>query len=478
VDPDLVVIGGGAAGLGAARWAQRRKASVLLVERDRVGGDCTFTGCVPSKALIESAGRGDTFDTAICAARRAVADIAAGETPDVLGGEGIDVVSAEARLVDRRTVAVDGRKIRPKGVVIAAGSRPALPGIPGLGDVDYLTNETIFELDALPASLAVLGGGPVGVELAQGFARLGSEVTIVEGAGQLLPREEPAAAAVIANALAADGVTVCTERRVVSVCHDSCGRVTLCLSDGSSITADKLLVAVGRQPDTSSLSLDSAGVETDGAGYIKVDDRMRTTAAGVFAAGDVAQRLQFTHVAYETGMIAAANALAPLAVLRFKPRFTPWVTFSSPEVARVGCLEADTASCGGRVAYLPMSEVDRAVAAGRTRGFVKLVTVPRIGSRHIGGGKIAGATIVAERAGEMLSEVALAMRTRMFPARLVLTTHAYPTWSTAIQQAAAQLFGEHGGRRWQPASASPTERESPVLSPGENVGACPVAARQ
>lgn len=457
MDPDLVVIGGGAAGLGAARWAQRRKASVLLAERDRVGGDCTFSGCVPSKALIESAGRGESFNAAIGAARRAVSEIAAGETPTVLAEQGIDVVRAEARFVDRRTVDLDGRRIKPRAVVIAAGSRPAIPPISGLSEVDFLTNETVFELDVLPESLVVLGGGPVGVELAQGLARLGCRVTIIEAAGQLLPREEPAAAAVVADALASDGVAVCTGKQVDAVCYDGHRGISVSLSDQTSVSADKLLVAVGRQPDTEGLGLDNAAVDVDDDGHIKVDDRMRTTASGVFAAGDVAQRLQFTHVAYETGMIAAANALAPLPLLRFKPRFAPWVTFTSPEVARVGCLEDETASVGGRVVYLPMSEVDRAVAAGRTRGFVQLITVPRRGSRHVGGGKIAGATIVAERAGEMLSEVALAMRTRMFPARLVMTTHAYPTWSTAIQQATAQLFGEYGGRTWRPARTSPPD---------------------
>jgi len=452
---DIVVIGGGSAGLGAGRTARRRGASVVLIEKAAIGGDCTFTGCVPSKALLEAAGRGQSFDQAMAEARRAIATVAATEDASALGREGIAVVIGSARFADPASVLVNGERIRAtKAVVIATGAAPAVPPIPGLESVSYLTNETLFEIEKQPSSLAILGGGPIGVEMADAFSRLGSSVTIVEAAERILPREEPLASAVLASALQDRGVTIACGAPVTRVeATDVPSGVRLHLAEGKAVEAEVLLVAVGRTPTTEGLDLARAGVEVTGRGFIHVDARLRTTARRVFAAGDVAEPLQFTHVAYRTGSLAATNALSPLPVLRFRPEFVPWVTFTSPEVARIGLTEAEAARHGARVAYLPMEEVDRAIAAGRTRGFVKLIVGPRFGLRNLGGGRLLGATIVAERAGEMLQEVVLAMRAGMFPARLALTIHAYPTWSTAVQQAAAQFFGEYGGRRARPASA-------------------------
>jgi pyruvate/2-oxoglutarate dehydrogenase complex dihydrolipoamide dehydrogenase (E3) component len=219
------------------------------------------------------------------------------------------------------------------------------------------------------------------------------------------------------------------------------------------VDADELLVAVGRKPVTDGLGLDEAGVRVDRRGFIQVDSRLRTTASGIFAAGDVAEHLQFTHVAYETGRMAALNALARVPLHRFRTSSVPRVTFTDPEVARVGITESEAAAQGARVAFLPMTELDRAITAGRTEGFVKIIAGPRPILRRAAGGRVLGATIVAPRAGEMLHELVLAMRTGMFPARLALTTHAYPTWSMAVQQAAAQFFGEFGGRSARPTSA-------------------------
>jgi len=214
---------------------------------------------------------------------------------------------------------------------------------------------------------------------------------------------------------------------------------------------------VGRTPATNGLDLEAAGVAVDEGGLVRTDDRLRTSAEGVFAAGDVAEPLQFTHVAHETGRIAARNALARFPVRRFHPTRVPWVTFTDPEVARVGMSESDAARHGGQVAFLPMTEVDRAVTAGRTEGYIKIIVGPRKVLGRVAGGRLLGATVVAPRAGEMIHEVVLAMAVGMFPARLALTTHAYPTWSMAVQQAAAQLFGEFGGRRARAASAYPKE---------------------
>jgi pyruvate/2-oxoglutarate dehydrogenase complex dihydrolipoamide dehydrogenase (E3) component len=323
-----------------------------------------------------------------------------------------------------------------------------------LDDVAYLTNENVFDLDALPASLAVLGGGPVGCELAQAFRRLGSDVTLVEAVERLLPREEPEASDAVASFFAAEGIDVRTGARVTRAdALEPKGAVRLHLADGSSVRADRLLVAVGRHAVTDSLGLDAAGVATE-RGFVVTDDGMATSAAGIWAAGDVTGKLAFTHAADVMGRLAATRALSRRGRRRFDPLLIPWVTFTDPEVAHVGRYEADAATFGGaQVAYLPMTEVDRAIVSGRSDGFIKLVAGPRRALRGIGGGQVLGATIMAGRAGELIHEVALAMRTRMFTGRLAQTTHASPTWSVAVQQAAAQFFMDYGGRRARPATA-------------------------
>jgi pyruvate/2-oxoglutarate dehydrogenase complex dihydrolipoamide dehydrogenase (E3) component len=450
MDADLVVVGGGAAGLGAARAGARAGARVLLVSDGEPGGDCTFYGCVPSKTLIESARHGLPYPVAAQRVRDVVARIAETENAAALRAEGIEVRLGRARLLSARQVAVGRDRIDAGSVVLATGSRPTVPPIPGLDAVGYLTNETVFDLPEAPASLAVIGGGPVGCELAQAFARLGSRATLVEAAPRLLPQEEPRASHIVTAALAADGVDVRTGVGVERV--TSGGRLRL--ADGGEVTADHLLLAVGRTPITDGLGLESAGVRTDDGGHVLTDDRLRTTAAGVYAAGDVTGRLPFTHAAFEMGRIAAGNALRGWRdrPRRYRPHATPWVTFTDPEVARVGLAEAQAAAVpGARVAYLPLDETDRALAAGRTDGFITLIAGPRPLLRHLGGGRVLGATIVAERAGEMIHEPALAMATGMFTGRLAATTHAYPTWSYAVQMAAAQFFMTIGGRRARPA---------------------------
>jgi pyruvate/2-oxoglutarate dehydrogenase complex dihydrolipoamide dehydrogenase (E3) component len=450
MDADLVVVGGGAAGLGAARAAVRAGARVLLVSDGEPGGDCTFYGCVPSKTLIESARRGQPYAVAAQRVRDVVAEVAETENAAALRAEGIQVRLGRARLLSPRQVAVGQDRVNTGAVVLATGSRPTVPPIPGLAAAPYLTNETVFDLPEAPTSLAVIGGGPVGCELAQAFARLGSRVTLVEAAPRLLPREEPPASQILAAAMAGDGVEVRTGVGVDRVASD--GRLRL--ADGSEVAADRLLVAIGRTPITDGLDLEAAGVRTDDGGHLITDDRLRTTAAGVYAAGDVTGRLPFTHAAYEMGRVAAGNALRRWRERprRYRPHATPWVTFTDPEVARVGLTEAQAAAVrGARVAHLPLRETDRALAAGRTDGFVTLIAGPRPVLGRVGGGRILGATIVAERGGEMIHEPALAMATGMFTGRLATTTHAYPTWSYAVQVAAAQFFMTIGGRRARPA---------------------------
>lgn len=446
---DLVVIGGGAAGLGAARAAARARASVLLVSDGEPGGDCTFSGCVPSKTLIEAARQGMPYPQAAQRVRDVVARVAATESPETLRREGIDVLLGRARLRSASQVAVGGHRIQAGVVILATGSRPRVPPVPGLATAPYLTNETVFDLAELPASLAVLGGGSIGCELAQAFARLGSRVTLVEAADRLLPREEPRASWTISGVLTRDGVDVRTGVTVEKVAPD--GR--LLLAGGDEIATDRLLVVVGRAPVTD-VDLAAAGVATDQQGYVTTDDYLRTTAKGVCAVGDVTGRLPFTHAAYEMGRVAVGSVLGRWRrPRRYRPHATPWVTFTDPEVGRVGLTEEQAAvrTPGARVAYLPLAETDRALAAARTDGFVQLIAGPRRLLGHRGGGRVVGATIVAERGGEMIHEPALAMATRMFAGRLAATTHAYPTWSHAVQLAAAQLVMQIGGRRARPA---------------------------
>jgi pyruvate/2-oxoglutarate dehydrogenase complex dihydrolipoamide dehydrogenase (E3) component len=450
VETDLIVVGGGTGGLAAARTAARRGKRVLLVADGPLGGDCTWTGCVPSKTLIESAAAGLGFDRAVARVREIVAHIAGIEDEDVLADEGVRVLRGRARLTSTRgEVSVDGDRLRAPLLVLASGSGPAAPPVEGLDQVPYLTNETVFDLDALPGRLAVLGGGAIGCELAQAFARLGAQVTVVEVADRLLALEEPETSEVVTAALRADGVTVHTGTKVVRAASAGDG-VVLTLDDGRTVEADRLLVAAGRRAGTEGLGLDEAGVRTE-RGYVVTDERMRTSVDGVYAVGDVTGRLQLTHAADEMGRVAVTDAFSRLPGAKFRAAWTPWAVFTSPEVGRVGMTEVQAAEHGGRVAYLPMSEVDRALAAGRTEGFVKLIAGPRKVLRNAGGGRLLGATVVCERGGELVHEAALAMRTGMFTGRLAQTTHAYPSWSMAVQKAAAQFFFTYEGRSARPA---------------------------
>lgn len=456
-DYDVVVIGGGAGGLVAAKEARRRGAKVVIVQNGPIGGDCTFTGCVPSKTLLAAAGAGRDFDQAMRAVHKAVDEIAATEDAAALAAEGIDVIAGWARFLGPREVDVEGKRLKSQRFIVATGATPLMPPIPGLRESEPLTNETLFQLDRRPDSLAILGGGPIGCEMAQAFARLGSKVTLVEALDRLLPREDPEASAVISAALARDGVAVCTGVAVTSVERPDGDGYVLHTADGNRVKAAQLLVAIGRAPAGRGFGLEEIGVAIDRRGAITVADDMSTNVDGIWAVGDVTGRLQFTHVAGRMGWIAASNALSKLArirSLRLDTSATPWATFTSPEVAHVGLTTAEAAEQHprARVAHLPLTHVDRAVAVGATEGFVRLIAAPKRGTRHLAGGRLVGATIVSPTAGEMIHEAALAMQTKMFVGRLAQTAHAYPTWSMAMQQAALQFFGTIAGMRAKPIS--------------------------
>ena len=449
MDHDLIIIGGGAGGLGALRAALWSKADVLMINDGPPGGDCTFTGCVPSKTMLSAARNGASFGEAMTRVRATIERIAATESAEVLMEHGASFIKDRARLVTHDTVAVGERRITAPRIIVATGGRPSIPPIPGLATTPHHTNETIFSLVHRPRRLGVIGGGTIGCEMAEAFAMLGSEVVLVEGAERLLPQEEAEASAIVEASLAARGVTVITGTGIESVGRSSVG-VELRLA-GRTVEVDEVLLAAGRTPNTEGLGLDELGASFDADGHVETDDRLRTAIPGVYAVGDVTGKLPFTHAADEMGRIAAGNALKKGYRGRYRTHHTPWVTFTSPEVARVGVTEAEASARGGRICELPMSEMDRAVTDGREDGFIKLITGPKRVTRHLAGGKVIGATIVAERAGEMIHELRLRCAPEHSPVALPRPSTPIPPGPTGCRRpqgnSSVRWRDEHGGRR-------------------------------
>ena len=453
-DYDLIVIGAGSAGLVAARFARQLGLSVALVERSRVGGDCTWTGCVPSKALLKAAGvahsireaskyglAGSAAPTDLRAVmeriRSVIRRIYDTESPEALEREGIDVITGEAVFTGPGAVDIAGRVLTARRFLICAGASPVIPPIPGLEGVEFHTYETVWNLEELPASLAVVGAGAVGCELAQAFARLGSEVTLIEAAERILPQEDAEVSEVISRRFAAEGIQALVGAEVRAVCPASDGGagVGIGLADGRSVRADALLLAVGRRANTAGMGLDAAGVAAGPEG-ISVDRYLRTTGRGIYAAGDVTGGPQFTHYAGWQGFMAVRNAFLPLNTLAVRAQ-VPRATFTDPEAAQAGLTEAEARErYGGKalVTRWPLDEVDRALTDGETGGFVKAVHRPN--------GVILGATIVAPRAGEMIHEWTLAMDRGIKLGDLARSIHVYPTYSMGSQQLALRAQSE------------------------------------
>lgn len=448
---DLVVLGGGTAGMTAAIGAADLGARTLLIERDRTGGDCLWTGCVPSKALLHVATRAHdarssghlgvgvpevTVDFAAVMAHveQAIATIAPHDSPERLREEGVEVVHGTGRFTAPDRIEVDGRTVRFKRAVISTGAAPLVPPIPGLRESDPLTSDTVWELTELPRRLVVLGGGPIGVELGQGFARLGAHVTIVEMADGLLPREERAARDVIEASLRAEGIDVRTSSPAVRVEAFETGRRLVVERHGSEshIDFDQLLVALGRRPNVDGIGLDAAGIELDERGAVAVDDRLRTSNQRIYAGGDVTLQLPFTHTAAAHGATIVQNALFGLRRSVDHERI-PWVTFTEPEVARVGLSVAEARERHGdgiRVHTSHHAELDRAITTDATSGFATLVGDPK--------GHIIGATVVGPRAGETIAEVVAWMAAGAKLSTIVRSTHAYPTWNQDLENASLQ----------------------------------------
>ena len=452
----LVVIGAGTGGLVSAAIAAGLGARVALVERHQMGGDCLNTGCVPSKRMIRSArawhdartaaerfngpvvtGTGE-FNAVMDRMRRLRASLSRADSAARFRELGVDVFFGDAAFTASDSVAVKGSDgvdamLRFRRAVIASGGRASVPPIDGIASAGFLTNETVFEIETLPARLLVIGGGPIGCELAQAFARLGSAVTILDSGAQLLPREDPEAARIVEVALAADGVTVVHAAKVVAARNDAGARTIRYEQAGRTveITGDAILLATGRAPNVSGMGLDRAGVSFDEKG-ITVNDRFRTTNHRVFAIGDCASKFQFTHAADAQARLAVPNALFyGLGGGKGSRLVMPWCTYTSPEVAHVGLTAADVAAAGDAVetVTIPFTEVDRAVLDGDDEGFLR-VYLKR------GSDRILGATLVADHAGEMISEVTVAMVNGVGLGGLGKTIHPYPTHAEAVRKAA------------------------------------------
>jgi pyruvate/2-oxoglutarate dehydrogenase complex dihydrolipoamide dehydrogenase (E3) component len=446
---DLVVLGGGTAGLVSAFGAAGLGARVALVERHLLGGDCLNTGCVPSKAVIRSArlvgeirragslGITSSAFTVDFAAvmermRRRRAHIAAHDSADRLRRAGVDVFFGAAAFSDPRTVVVGGQALRFRKAVIATGGRATAPPVPGLQEAPYLTNETVFSLTERPERLLVIGAGPIGCELAQAFSRLGSTVTVLDQAPQVLPRESADAAAIVGRRMEADGVRF--ELGVTLIRVDpmpGCIRVHYSRTGeretaGDPVEGDALLVAAGRAPNIEDLALDAAGIRATRQG-VTVNDRLQTTNPRVFASGDVCSAYKFTHAADAMSRIVIQNALF-FGRRKASALVIPWVTYTDPEVAHVGVSANDVAESGGRLQTIrvPLSDVDRAIVDDETDGFVDV---------HHDRGRLRGCTIVAPHAGEIIGEAAYALTHGGTLAALSATIHPYPTQAEALRKA-------------------------------------------
>ncbi|MCO5168736.1 MAG: mercuric reductase [Planctomycetes bacterium] len=444
---DLVVLGGGTAGLVTAAGAAGLGARVALVEKELLGGDCLNVGCVPSKALIACAraaadarragafgvrtGAVDVdFGAVMARMRRLRADLSEHDAVARFTGLGVDVFLGEGRFVAPRALEVEGATLRFKKACVATGGRPSAPPIPGLAEAGYLTNVTVFSLTSPPARLAVLGGGPIGCELAQAFARLGVQVTVLEAAPRLLPRDHPDAAPLVAAALREDGVEVLTGARVSAVSRRGQATVLTVEGEGGAreVEADALLVAVGRAPNVEGLGLEAAGVRFDPRRGVEVDDFLRTSNRHVYAAGDVCSPFKFTHAADAQARLVLRNALF-FGRARASALTVPWCTYTDPEVAHVGLAAEDARAAGLDVATfrVELAQVDRARLEGAT-GFVEVVADRR-------SGRLRGATVVGRHAGDLIGEASLALRLRASLGDLSATIHPYPTLAEAFRKA-------------------------------------------
>ncbi|RKF17830.1 pyridine nucleotide-disulfide oxidoreductase [Alginatibacterium sediminis] len=457
-DQNMVVVGAGSGGLVSAYIAAAVKAEVTLIEKHLMGGDCLNTGCVPSKALIRSAkfayeaknahelgyknASADVdFSAVMQRIHGVIAEIEPHDSVERYSKLGVNCVQGEAKILSPWEVEVNGKTITTRNIVIATGARPLVPGIPGLDQVEYLTSDDLWQLKEQPERLLVLGGGPIGCELAQSFQRLGSKVSLVEMAPKLLIREDEAVSKIIEEQFIKEGLDLNLGTKAVSFGRDQQGQfVNLEENDKQrKVYFDKAILALGRVANIKGFGLEELGVEIAERGTVKVNDYLQTNFPNIFAVGDVAGPYQFTHFAAHQAWYASVNALFG-AFKKFRADYSviPAATYTSPEVARVGLNESDAKAQG--IAYevteFDIAELDRAIADGTAQGFVRVLTVP-------GKDKILGATIVAAGAGELLAEFTLAMRHKLGLNKILGTIHAYPTMMESNKYVAGEWKRNH-----------------------------------
>jgi len=454
-DRNLVVIGAGSAGLVTAYIAAAVKAKVTLIEKHRMGGDCLNTGCVPSKALIRTAkllsqiGRAPEFGIRRASAefdfadamervQRVIRTVAPHDSAERYTELGVEVIEGEARIVSPWAVevrtAADTRTLSTRAIVIAAGARPFVPPIHGLEEVGYLTSDNVWDIRELPKRLVVLGGGPIGCELAQAFVRFGSRVTQVEMLSRLLIREDPEVSEIIARRFRDEGVDLRLEHQAKRIIVENGEKILIVEHQGQEIRIvfDQILVAVGRVANTKGYGLEELGIETTKARTVETDEFLQTLYPNIYACGDVAGPFQFTHTASHQAWYAAVNALfGDFRKFRADYRVIPWATFTDPEVARVGLNEQEAKERGipYEISRYGLDDLDRAITDGEAHGFVKVLTVP-------GKDRILGVTLVGEHAGDLIAEFILAMKHGLGFNQVLATIHIYPTLAEANKYAA------------------------------------------
>jgi dihydrolipoamide dehydrogenase len=452
-DYNMVVIGAGSAGLVTAYIASAVGAKAALIEKDKMGGDCLNTGCVPSKSLIRSARvlhytrRAEDFGLKPVNAefdfpdvmhrvKRIIQKIEPHDSAERYTRLGVDCYTGEARIETPYAVTVEGKTLSTRSIVVATGARPFVPPISGLDQVQYLTSDTVWDLTELPRRMVVLGGGPIGCEMAQAFLRLGSQVTQVEMGAQIMGREDPDVAEFMRRRFETEGVTIRTDHKAKSVEVENGEKILICEHNGEDVRIpfDEILVAVGRKANAKGFGLEELGVTLNDSGTIAVDEYLRTRIPNIFCAGDVAGPYQFTHTASHQAWFAAVNALfGRLKKFKVDYRVIPWTTFTDPEVARVGINETEAGEKGidHQVTRYEMKELDRAITESEEQGFVKVLTRGKTD-------KILGVTIVGAHAGDIISEYVLAMKHGLGLNKILGTIHVYPTLAEANKSAAGE----------------------------------------
>lgn len=435
---DLAIIGGGAAGIVAAETAHLFRKKTALIAADRLGGDSLWYGCIPSKALLHSSRHGHSLsevEEQIKAAQNRI--VKNHENPEYYTKKGIDVFLTSAELLDSHKIKIGDEIIAAKYILIATGSKPAVPPIEGINETPYLTNEDVYSLKSVPKKIVILGGGPIGCEMAQAFQHLGSEVHLVQRNKRLLPKEEPEASALILEKFKKGGIHIYLESTTTKIERAPKNGVKVAiLHDGStkSIAADAVLLAIGRRPNIETLGVSKIGIRVNDRG-IEHNHKLQTNIRHIYVAGDVAGDYQFTHWAGIQATTAVRNMFLPIKKT-FAPKVLSWVTFTNPEIAHVGLSEEmiQKRKMVYKTIMIDYDKIDRAVAEGHTEGFIKMF----VGQN----GRIIGAQIVGYRAGELIHELVLAMECDIHVKRLSSIIHAYPTYSSGIQQALFQSLEE------------------------------------